>query len=133
MYAILFAPPVPPGSGLTVESVMRFATHALRHAAGSVRECAERLIESLYRDVGAPVRDHLPADDAAARRSALYRQLFEAFDRVDGKPSKDDVKVRLAAPTIARTPSAVFSDVIALLFFFFIIVFFFFIIHNSFK
>lgn len=74
--------------------MMKFCTLAIQHHAGEVREKAEKLIVSLYRDQGAPVKDYLPPDDDVTRKNVLYKQLFEAFDKIDGKPSKDDVKVR---------------------------------------
>ena len=83
----------PPYSGLSVENMMRFCTQALEHTAGEVREKAEKIIISLYKEVGAPVKDFLPPDDEKTRRNVLYKQLFEAFDRIDGKPSKEEQKV----------------------------------------
>ena len=72
---------------------MRFCTQAIRHTAGEVRERAERIIVALYKDVGQPVKEFLPPDDEKVRRNMLYKLLFEAFDRIDGKPSKDELKV----------------------------------------
>lgn len=79
--------------GLTLENMMTFCTTACQHHAGEVRELAEKIIVQLYRDVGEPVKDHLPPDDERTRKNVLFKQLFEAFDRIDGKPSKDDLKV----------------------------------------
>ena len=72
---------------------MKYCTVAIQHNAGEVREKAEKIIVALYRDVGAPVKDFLPPDDEKTRKNVLYKQLFEAFDKIDGKPSKDDVRV----------------------------------------
>ena len=72
---------------------MKFCTVCLQHNAGEVREIAEKLIIELYREKGAPVKDYLPCDDEKTRKNVLYKHLFEAFDRIDGKPSKDDLKV----------------------------------------
>ena len=72
---------------------MKFCTQALQHTAGEVRERAERIIVELYKDRGAPVKNYLPPDDDKTRKNVLYKQLFEAFDRIDGKPSKDELKV----------------------------------------
>ena len=58
-----------------------------------MRERAERIIVALYKDVGQPVKEFLPPDDEKVRRNMLYKLLFEAFDRIDGKPSKDELKV----------------------------------------
>lgn len=66
---------------------MTFACGALEHISGDVRKAAESLIIAVYRDVGKPVRDHLPPPDGKKiRRSIRYRQLFEALDGIDGKP-----------------------------------------------
>ena len=72
---------------------MKFCTQALQHTAGEVRERAERIIVALYKDRGAPVKNYLPPDDDKTRKNVLYKQLFEAFDRIDGKPSKEELKV----------------------------------------
>ncbi|XP_025081009.1 centrosomal protein of 104 kDa-like isoform X2 [Pomacea canaliculata] len=78
--------------GLTLDNIMGFCTVALQHTAGEVREVSERIIKQLYRDVGAPVKSYLPVDDEKTRKNTLWRMLFEYFDKVDGKPSKADIK-----------------------------------------
>ena len=82
-------------SGLTLDNMMGFCTVALNHNAGEVREVVERIIKQLYRDHGAPVKNYLPTDDEKTRKNTLWRMLFEYFDKVDGKPSKSDLKVCL--------------------------------------
>ena len=72
---------------------MGFCVEALQHNAGEVREAAERIIKQLYLDVGAPVKQYLPHDDDKTRKVTLWRQLFEYFDRIDGKPTKQDLQV----------------------------------------
>ncbi|KAK6175357.1 hypothetical protein SNE40_013840 [Patella caerulea] len=79
-------------SGLSVENMMPFCVEVLNHHSADVRDPAERIIKMLYRDVGAPVKDYLPPDDEKSRKNTLWRQLFEYFDKVDGKPSKEDLK-----------------------------------------
>ncbi|CAG5136223.1 unnamed protein product, partial [Candidula unifasciata] len=79
-------------NGLTLDNVMTFNIQALQHNAGEVRDVAERLIKQMYRDHGAPVKDYLPPDDEKTRKNTLWRQLFEYFDEVDGKPSKTELK-----------------------------------------
>ncbi|KAK7477381.1 hypothetical protein BaRGS_00031357 [Batillaria attramentaria] len=79
-------------NGLTLDNMMGFCTVALQHNAGEVREVTERIIKQLYRDVGAPVKNFLPPDDEKTRKNTLWRMLFEYFDKVDGKPSKTDLK-----------------------------------------
>ena len=52
------------------------------------------IIIDLYKDEGAAVKAYLPPDDDISRRNVLYKQIFEAFDRIDGKPSKEALRVR---------------------------------------
>ncbi|XP_070207078.1 centrosomal protein of 104 kDa-like isoform X2 [Littorina saxatilis] len=78
--------------GLTLDNMMGFCTVALNHNAGEVREVTERIIKQLYRDHGTAVKNYLPPDDEKARKNTLWRQLFEFFDKVDGKPSKSDLR-----------------------------------------
>ena len=73
--------------------MMKFCTQALQHNSGEVREKSEKIIISLYRECGAPVKTYLPPDDDKTRKNVLYKQLFEAFDKIDGKPSKEELKV----------------------------------------
>ena len=72
---------------------MAFCMQALNHNAGEVREVSERIIKQLYRDHGAKVKTYLPPDDEKTRKNTMWRLLFEFFDKVDGKPSKSDLKV----------------------------------------
>ncbi|XP_078338788.1 centrosomal protein of 104 kDa-like isoform X2 [Crassostrea virginica] len=81
-------------SGLTVDNLMQFCVTALGHNSGEVREVAERIIKELYKEAKEPVKDYLPPDNEKNRKITLYRQLYEYFDRVDGKPSKSEVKKR---------------------------------------
>ena len=78
---------------MNVDNVMKFCAVALQHNSGEVREESEKIIVELYKEVGAPVREYLPPDDERNRKNILYKQLFEAFDKIDGKPSKADMKV----------------------------------------
>jgi len=79
-------------NGLTMDNMMKFNMEALNHNDGGVRTVTERLIMKLYKDHGAPVKEFLPQDDDKSRKSTMWRQLFEYFDQVDGKPSKADQK-----------------------------------------
>ena len=72
---------------------MPYLTNCLQHTNGEVREKAEKIIIELYKECGAPVKQYLPPDDDRTRKNVLYKHLFEAFDRIDGKPSKEDLKV----------------------------------------
>ncbi|KAL3861939.1 hypothetical protein ACJMK2_007949 [Sinanodonta woodiana] len=83
-------------SGLTLDSVMHFNTNALEHNNNQVREVAERMIKQLYKDEGPEIKEYLPADDEKTRKITLWRQLFEHFDKVDGKPSKTIIKKQKA-------------------------------------
>ncbi|XP_052081359.1 centrosomal protein of 104 kDa-like isoform X5 [Mytilus californianus] len=79
-------------SGLNIDNMMQFCVAALGHHAGEVRDVSERIIKALYKEERQAVKDYLPADDDKTRKITLYRQLFEYFDKVDGKPSKADVR-----------------------------------------
>ena len=72
---------------------MNFCNAAIEHHAGEVREQAEKIIVHLYRDVGSQVKEYLPPDDEKTRKNVLYKQMFEEFDKIDGKPTKNDLKV----------------------------------------
>ena len=87
-------------SGLNVSNMMGFLSVALEHTSGEVREGAEKLIIELYKECGKPVKNGLPPDNDKTRKNLLYKQLFEAFDRIDGKPSKKDLKVFYCSPGI---------------------------------
>ena len=80
-------------SGLTVDNLMKFCVNALQHHSGQVRTLTENLIIKLYKQHGSVVKNYLPPDDDKTRKSTLYRQLFEAFDVIDGKPSRKDLEV----------------------------------------
>ena len=41
-----------------------------------------------------PVRKYLPPDEPATRKIPLYRAVFDGFDRIDGKPTESERKVR---------------------------------------
>uniref|UniRef100_A0A8C5F8S5 Centrosomal protein 104 n=1 Tax=Gadus morhua TaxID=8049 RepID=A0A8C5F8S5_GADMO len=71
-------------SGFAPGDVMKFCRAALEHGAAEVREAAVRVVLSVYRTHPAPVLQALPTGDAAARRSVLYKRLFDAFARLDG-------------------------------------------------
>ena len=75
---------------------MNFCVVALQHTSADVRQVAERIIKALYREVGQPVKEYLPPDDDKSRKNTMWRLLFEYFDKVDGKPSKSDIKVTRA-------------------------------------
>ena len=65
---------------------MKFLTQGMQHTSGGdVRQASEQVIIKLYRDIGSPVKDYLPPDSNKTRRNVLYKQLFEAFDSIDGK------------------------------------------------
>ena len=67
---------------------MQFCVVALGHNAGEVRDVAERIIKDLYKEDGVHVKDYLPPDNDKTRKITLYRQLYEYFDKVDGKVKK---------------------------------------------
>ena len=77
---------------------MDFLGKALQHNNGEVRELSEKLIIQLYKEQGREVKSHLPPDDDKNRKNLIYKQIFEAFDKIDGKPSKKDLKVCITDP-----------------------------------
>lgn len=83
-------------SGLTVDNIMNFCVVALQHTSADVRVVTERIVKALYKEVGQPVKEYLPPDDEKARKNTMWRLLFEYFDKIDGKPSKTDVKKQKA-------------------------------------
>ena len=41
-----------------------------------------------------PLKKYFPADEPATRKNPLYVKLFDGLDRVDGKPTEAERKVR---------------------------------------
>ena len=64
---------------------MSFASSAINNPADGVRREAEKIYIHLYKDNPKLVRKYLPTDDEKSRRNKTYRNLFEEFDRIDGK------------------------------------------------
>ncbi|XP_067946532.1 centrosomal protein of 104 kDa-like [Watersipora subatra] len=89
-------------SGLTVDNLMKFCVNALQHHSGQVRSLTEALIIKLYKERSSAVKSYLPPDDEKTRRNTLYRQLFEAFDVIDGKPSKKEIEKNRQADEAAK-------------------------------
>lgn len=81
-----------PSSGMDLGSVMAFENSALQHTAGSVRTQSEKTIIKLYKQHKDSVKTYLPPDDEKTKKNVLYKQLFETFDKIDGKPSKAELK-----------------------------------------
>ncbi|XP_030641100.1 centrosomal protein of 104 kDa [Chanos chanos] len=75
-------------SGFTLDNVMRFLTGALEHSASSVRELAVRTVLAMYRLHRNAVLDYLPPNDAQTRKNVLYKNIFDAFSKIDGRPSE---------------------------------------------
>lgn len=70
-----------------------------------VREAAVRVVLELYQRHPASVLEYLPAEDSSARRSVLYKTLFEGFARVDGRPTDSELRVSdipRATPLLCR-------------------------------
>ncbi|XP_066546753.1 centrosomal protein of 104 kDa [Amia ocellicauda] len=80
------------GSGFTLDNVMQFATGALEHSASEVRETAARIIQILYRQHKSAVLEYLPPDDANTRKNILYKNIFEGFAKIDGRPTEIQTK-----------------------------------------
>lgn len=80
-------------NGLNVENVCKFCAYALEHNSGEVRELATKIIIQMYKEYGNVVRKYLPQDNEMNRRNKKYRVIYEAFDKIDGKPVNLDDKV----------------------------------------
>ena len=74
-------------NGMNVDDISKFCAGALEHNSGEVRELASKIIILMYKDNNNIVRKYLPPDDEMTRRNKKYRILFEAFDKIDGKPA----------------------------------------------
>uniref|UniRef100_A0A3Q0S5R0 Centrosomal protein of 104 kDa n=1 Tax=Amphilophus citrinellus TaxID=61819 RepID=A0A3Q0S5R0_AMPCI len=72
-------------SGFTLENVMTFCTAALEHSKSTVRELAVRIILSMYQKHRSAVLSYLPPNEATARKTFLYKTLFDGFAKIDGK------------------------------------------------
>lgn len=79
-------------NGLNVDNICKFCSYALEHNSGEVRELASKIIIQLYKDNRQIVRKYLPVDDEISRRNKKYKQLYEAFDKIDGKSSVQEDK-----------------------------------------
>ncbi|XP_041129339.1 centrosomal protein of 104 kDa-like isoform X2 [Polyodon spathula] len=86
-------------SGFTMDNVMRFAVGALEHSASEVRDTAVRIIQIMYRKNKSAVLEYLPADDANTRRNILYKNMFDGFAKIDGRPTETQAKTEKKAAT----------------------------------
>lgn len=66
---------------------------ALEHSASEVRDTAVRIIQIMYRKNKSAVLEYLPPDDANTRRNILYKNMFDGFAKIDGRPTETQVKV----------------------------------------
>uniref|UniRef100_A0A8C7HCD8 Centrosomal protein of 104 kDa n=1 Tax=Oncorhynchus kisutch TaxID=8019 RepID=A0A8C7HCD8_ONCKI len=73
-------------SGFTLENVMKFCTGTLQHSASEVRETVVLIILAMYRLHKTAILSYLPANDAATRKNFLYKNIFDGFARIDGRP-----------------------------------------------
>ncbi|XP_038864112.1 centrosomal protein of 104 kDa [Salvelinus namaycush] len=73
-------------SGFTLDNVMKFCTGALQHSASEVREMVVLIILAMYRLHKTAILSYLPANDAATRKNVLYKNIFDGFARIDGRP-----------------------------------------------
>ncbi|KAJ7394457.1 hypothetical protein OS493_000268 [Desmophyllum pertusum] len=101
-----------PGS-LSTGNIMRIVLPALEHTSGDVRDPASRLILELYKKVKDTVRDYLPPDEPATRKNPLYRNLFDGFDKIDGKPTEAERRAQAKAAT-ATSEKAKQAEIAAL-------------------
>ncbi|XP_031422735.1 centrosomal protein of 104 kDa [Clupea harengus] len=75
-------------SGFTLDNVMKFLAGALEHSSSSVRETAVKIVFILYRLHGQAVLNYLPPNDAVTRKNVLYKNIFDGFDKMDGRVSE---------------------------------------------
>ncbi|CAF1175141.1 unnamed protein product [Rotaria sordida] len=86
-------------NGLNVDNVSKFCAQAFEHNAGEVRELAMKILLSLYKTHGSIVKRYLPPDNDQTRRIKKYRDMFDAFDRMDGRSVKGDEKASTSDPS----------------------------------
>lgn len=98
---------------LSTENIMRVVLPALEHTSGEVRDAASRLVIELYKMVKDAVRDYLPPDEPATRKNPLYRNLFDGFDRIDGKPTETERRAQAKAAA-ANSEKAKQAEIAAL-------------------
>lgn len=101
-----------PGS-LSTGNIMRVVLPALEHTSGDVRDPASRLVLELYKKVKDTVRGYLPPDEPATRKNPLYRNLFDGFDKIDGKPTEAERRAQAKAAT-ANSEKAKQAEIAAL-------------------
>lgn len=98
---------------LSTENIMRVVLPALEHTSGEVRDSASRLVLELYKMVKDTVRDFLPPDQPATRKNPLYRNLFDGFDKIDGKPTEAERRTQAKA-VAANSEKAKQAEIAAL-------------------
>ena len=81
------------------------------HTAVVVREVAVRIILSMYRRHGAAVIAYLPSKDAAARKTFLYKALFNEFAKIDGKLVA--TQARISRPAFKVNESHIHRQVVS--------------------
>ncbi|XP_014001138.1 centrosomal protein of 104 kDa isoform X3 [Salmo salar] len=65
---------------------IQFCTGALQHSASEVRETVVLIILAMYRLHKTAILSYLPANYAATRKNVLYKNIFDGFARIDGRP-----------------------------------------------
>uniref|UniRef100_A0A8C7HBH6 Centrosomal protein 104 n=1 Tax=Oncorhynchus kisutch TaxID=8019 RepID=A0A8C7HBH6_ONCKI len=65
---------------------IQFCTGTLQHSASEVRETVVLIILAMYRLHKTAILSYLPANDAATRKNFLYKNIFDGFARIDGRP-----------------------------------------------
>ncbi|KAI1892582.1 hypothetical protein AGOR_G00135060 [Albula goreensis] len=80
------------GSGFTLSNVMQFSMGALEHSASEVREKAVQIILAMYQQHRSAVLELLPPNDASTRKNILYKNIFDGFAKIDGRPIDPQTK-----------------------------------------
>lgn len=71
----------------------QFCTGALQHSASEVRETVVLIILAMYRLHKTAILSYLPANDAATRKNVLYKNIFDGFARIDGRPVESQARL----------------------------------------
>ncbi|XP_053546383.1 LOW QUALITY PROTEIN: centrosomal protein of 104 kDa [Bombina bombina] len=84
-------------TGFSLDNVMKFAAGALEYSTSEVRDKAVRIILYVYKQHRGAVLEYLPADDANTRKNLLYKNLFDGFAKIDGRPTESEIKAQKKA------------------------------------
>lgn len=78
---------------ITSVPLCQFCTGALQHSASEVRETVVLIILAMYRLHKTAILSYLPANYAATRKNVLYKNIFDGFARIDGRPVESQARL----------------------------------------